>query len=299
MKTKNMVTKIRRNQCIYLVLLVFSLGAMISCHPNDSIDGNGPADPNVDASFTITLIEGVTNRYLLESQGDNVIASKWDIGTGSYSGSTKEEIFLPDAGTYNIMHTVIGRGGETNTSNLELIVPQSDPIAGNIIEGGKLENATDHAKWTALSISASGAELVFNEGSATIFSTQEWAQQGIYQAIEVVKDKEYTIDMLVSGGAGFSNTWFEVYAGTIPPVQGQEYSDNKIMGLSTWDGCATEAFSGSLSTIGCVKNANTDSVNNTVTFTESGTIYLVIRSGGQSYDPAGITVTNIEMRGKS
>lgn len=285
------------NKYTYLMLLVLGLSTMISCQPNDFSDGNGLADPNVDASFTITPIEGVVNRYLLESQTTNVIASKWDLGDGSFFGSMKEEIFLPDAGTYTITHIAIGRGGETSSTSTELVVEQSDPVAGNIVEGGKFADATDHAKWTILPISASGAAWSFNQGSATI-NAGGWAQQGIYQTIEVVKDKEYTIDMLVSGGT-FSESWFEVYAGTAAPVEGQDYTDNKIMGLSTWDGCATSPFSGRLSVVGCVKNSNTDTVSNVVTFTTSGTIYLVIRSGGNGYDPDGITITNVEMRGKS
>ena len=166
------------------------------------------------------------------------------------------------------------------------------------MEGGKFVDATDHAKWTVLPISASGATWTFNQGSATIHSDGGWAQQGIYQAIEVIKDKEYTIDMLVSGKT-FNETWFEVYAGTSLPVGGQEYGDNKVMGLSTWDGCATAPFSGRLSVVGCVKNSSTDTVSNVVKFDTSGTIYLVIRSGGNVFHPDGITVTNIEMRGKS
>lgn len=280
------------------MLLVFGLSAIISCQPNDFSEGNGLADANVGAAFTITPVDGVNNRYLLKSETTNVIASKWDIGEGSYSGKMQEEIFLPDAGTYAITHIAIGRGGETNSSTMEIVVNTSDPAAGNLLEGGKFADATDYAKWTVLPISSSGAAWSFNNGSAIIHSDGGWAQQGIYQAVEVVKDKEYTIDMLVSGKT-FNETWFEVYAGTALPVSGQEYGDNKVMGLSTWDGCATAPFSGRLSVVGCVKNSKTDKVSNVVKFAASGTIYLVIRSGGNSFHPEGITVTNIEMRGKS
>lgn len=282
----------------YIVLGLSAISTLIACQPDDSVDGNGLSDPNVDPSFTITPVEGATNRYLLQSQTDNVISSKWDIGEGVYTGKMDETIFLPDAGTYTISHTAIGRGGLANTTSQELVVQESDPVAGNLVQGGKFENADDIAKWTVLSIGDPGAAWTFHDGKATINSDGNYHQQGIYQALEVVKDKEYTIDMTVSGGS-FSDTWFEVYAGTTPPVPGPDYTDNKVMGLSTWDGCATAPFSGKLSTVGCVKNSKTETVTNVVQFDASGTIYLVIRSGGAGFDPAGITVDNIEFRGHS
>lgn len=288
--------KINYNKYSYLLIIIIS--TLMGCQPDDFNNGNGLSDQNIDASFTITPVEGAINRYILKAQTTNVIASKWDVGDGPYMGKMTEEIFFPDAGNYTITHTAIGKGGLTAATSQELIVEQSDPVAGNLVQGGKFADANDHEKWTILPISASGATWIFNQGSATIKTTEQWAQQGIYQAIDVVKDKEYSIDMLVSGGS-FTDTWFEVYAGTTPPVEGQDYSDNKVMGLSTWDGCATSPFSGRLSIVGCVKNSQTNTISNKVTFDTTGTIYLVIRSGGGGFDPDGITITNVEMRGSN
>lgn len=296
----DLITILKRYSC--LVFVVISMTFISSCQPDELGIGNGLSDPNVDASFTVTPIEGVTNRYRLEAQTTNVLSSKWDVGDGIFSGKMIEEVFFPDAGTYTVTHFALGKGGETNASSQEIIVAESDPVSGNLVKGGKFTDATDHGQWTIQPISASGAAWVLNEGSATIFSTSAWAQQGIYQAIEVDKDKAYAIDMKVSGGGGFIETWFEVYVGTTAPVAGVEYTANgttdfKIMGLSTWDGCATAPFSGRLTNIGCVKNSKTDTIDNTITFAESGTIYLYIRSGGNVFDPSGITITNVEMRG--
>ncbi|QCX38280.1 hypothetical protein FF125_07485 [Aureibaculum algae] len=289
--------KIKINKYLYLFIGLIGLGTIIACQPDDFGSGNGLGDSSVDASFSITPVDGEINRYILESQTSGVIASKWDVGDGVFDGKMNQKVFFPDMGTYTISHIAIGKGGLTNTTSQELVVLQNDPVAGNIVEGGKFIDTDDHDKWTIHTISDSGAEWKLNEGSATIFSTSAWAQQGIYQAIEVEKDKRYSIDMLVSAEGGFINTWFEVYAGTTEPVPGVEYKDNKIMGLSTWDGCATSAFSGKLSSVGCVKNSNSDAIDNTVSFNESGTIYLYIRSGGEVFDAAGITIRNFEMRG--
>ncbi|MCF8713753.1 hypothetical protein JM658_02850 [Joostella atrarenae] len=279
-----------------LVAAIAVSAIISSCQPEEINEGNGLSDPNVDASFMITEIEGESNVFLFEAQTENVISSKWDFGAGLLPGKMTEEVFFPDAGTYEIVHQAIGRGGLTGTVTQELVVETSDPVAGNIVLGGTFETSEDHSNWNTLKISDSGSEWVFNEGSATIFSTEQWSQTGIYQAIEVEKDKEYSIDMLVSGEAN-GDTWLEVYAGTSVPVEGQAYEDTKIMGISTWDGCGTAKFSGKLSNVGCIENTQTKTVSNKVTFAESGTIYLLIRSGGGSMNPAGITISNVEMRG--
>lgn len=268
----------------------------IGCSPEDFGSGNGLGDPNVDASFTVTPVEGSANRFVVNGNTDYVISHEWNIGNGFYKGADKDTIFFPDAGTYEVSHRSTGRGGLTNVSSQEVTVATNDPVAGNMVQGGKFENEDDYSKWTILNITPTGSQWTFNEGSATLTSTEAWSQQGIYQAIEVEKDRVYTIDMKITGGANVE-TWFEVYAGTTPPVQGVEYTDNKIMGISTWDGCGLEPFSGLLSTEGCVKNTNTDSVSNQVSFDTSGTIYLVIRSGGNVVDPIGFTITNVEFRG--
>lgn len=287
---------LKRYKNVWLAIL--GLSVLTACQPDDFSGGNGLSDPNVDASFTITPVAGSSNRYMLVAQPMGVLSSKWDIGAGVYNGNLNETIFLPDAGVYTISHIAVGRGGLTGTASQELVVPESDPTAGNLVQGGKFDTADDIASWTILPIGDPGAAWSFNNGKAMINSDGSYHQQGIYQTIEVEKDKEYTIDMSVSGGT-FNNSWFEVYAGTTPPVPGPDYTDNKVMGLSTWDGCATAPFSGQLSSVGCVKNSKTDTVTNIVKFDASGTIYLVIRSGGEGYDAGGITVDNIEFRGNS
>lgn len=284
------------------ILVLFAMAAIViftGCQPDDSITNNGLTATDLDASFTVTPVEGKVNIYKLSAQTKGVLRSFWDTGSGIYAGKMEEEISLPDAGTYTIIHTAIGSGGATATMNKEVIVAASDPLKGNLVLGGTFATAEDQAAWTSLNLSPSGAaKWTFSNNSATINSIGGWAQEGIYQAIDVVKDKEYTIDMLVSSLSGSNETWFEVYAGKTVPTSGVEYKDNKVMGLSTWDGCATGAFSGKLSVVGCVKNDATGTVTNVVKFTESGKVYLLIRCGGNTFTPDGIKVSKVELRGK-
>ena len=53
------------------------------------------------------------------------------------------------------------------------------------------------------------------------------------------------------------------------------------------------AFEGKLSVVGCVGSGNK------VTFDQSGTIYLLVKSGGESLGSTGISITNVEMRGSN
>lgn len=292
------INLVRKQSFLALFFMAVVL-SLTSCQPEDSIANNGLTNNNVDASFTITPVEGKVNTYKLVAQSKGVLKSLWDTGAGTYSGKMEEEISLPDAGKYTIVHTAIGAGGATATKSQDVVVATSDPLKGNLVQGGTFATVADQAKWTVLNLSSTGAAFwSFANNSATIHSPGGWAQEGIYQAIDVVKDKEYTIDMKVSSLSGSDETWFEVYAGKSVPQSGVEYKDNKVMGLSTWDGCAKSGFSGMLSVVGCVKNEKTGTVSNVVKFSESGKIYLLIRSGGNTFTKDGITVSKIEFRGK-
>ncbi|MFB9078615.1 hypothetical protein ACFFLS_15050 [Flavobacterium procerum] len=273
------------------LMLALALGTLTSC--DDDVNGNPLIASNVDASFTVTPVTGAINTYLLVAQPKGVISSKWDTGTGAYPGKMNETISLPDAGTYTITHTAIGAGGAMGTATAQVTVATSDPAKGNLIKGGSFVTAEDQANWKKVIYNA-GADWTYSAKGATISG----GHAGIYQAVDVIKDKEYTIDMTVSGGAS-SDMWFEVYAGKVDPatVSGDYGDGGKVMGLSTWDGCGKTEFSGRLSAIGCVKNAKKDAVSNVVKFDTTGKIYLMIRCGG-GIAPGGISVKSVELRGK-
>ncbi len=277
----------------YTAIVLSSL--LIACQPNEIGEGNGIVSTELDAGFTITNANA-NNTYLLTAN-NSYLTSSWDLdnGAGFNAGGTEETVFYPDAGIYTVQHKVTGIGGVSQTVTQSINVESSDPVAGNLVRGGKFENESDHAEWTILNISDNGASWNFNESSATI-TAGGFNQQAIYQTIEVVAGKEYVIDMIVSGESN-DETWFEVFVSTVEPVQGNDYVDNVVMGLNTWAGCGTGSFNGSLSSVGCVDNSYTGSRSNIVSFDTSGTIYLVIKSGGNQ--TSGITISNVEMRGSN
>jgi hypothetical protein len=281
---------INLNKSVFL-MLALALGALTSCE--DDVANNGLTASSVDASFTVAPVTGAVNTYLLTAQPKGVISSSWNTGDGAYQGKMDETITLPDAGTYTITHTAIGAGGATGNATAQIVVATSDPIKGNLVKGGSFATAADQANWKKV-IYGAGADWIYSAKGATVSG----GHAGIYQAIDVIKDKEYTVDMTVNGGAS-TDMWFEVYAGKADPaVTSGDYSDGgAVMGLNTWGGCGNTAVSGKLSAIGCVKNTKLDKVSNVVKFDITGKIYLMIRCGG-GIAAGGITIKSVELRGK-
>ena len=296
-----MKIKIRTTKFALVMLSFISMTLLTACQPEDSFKDNGLVSNDLDASFTITPT-GVTNRYTLQAQSiSGVLTNWWDSGDGSglFKGKVSEEIFLPDAGTYTIAHTVVGIGGETFTSSQQLVVEQSDPNAGNLVKGGKFASAEDIAEWSIGGTGSSDGVWTFANGKATL-TAYGWAGRGIYQAIDVIAGKTYKIDMLASSTSGVSDTWFEIYCGYgVPTTTGDYNEGGKLMTINTWAGCGGSPFSGKLSVVGCDLGvlAYPNEPGKFVAPT-TGTVYLVIRGGGNDMKD-GIAITNVEMRGTS
>lgn len=286
------INLMKKQRFLFLFFMTVVL-SITSCQPDDSIVNNGLTDNNVDASFQIVPVEGKVNIYKLIANTTGVTSSLWDTGAGFYAGKMVEEISLPDAGTYTIFHTAIGKGGGKTTASKDVVVATSDPLKGNLVKGGSFATAEDQANWKIV-VYGAGGNWTYSDKGATVSG----GHAAIYQAIDVVKDKEYTIDMSVTGGAS-TDMWFEVYAGKADPATTSgDYSDGgKVMGLNTWDGCGKTAVSGKLSSIGCTKNAKLGEKSNVVKFDTTGKIYLMVRCGG-GIAPGGLTIKGVELRGK-
>jgi hypothetical protein len=266
----------------------------IGCQPDKIEEGLAPDTP-LQASFTVSPVQGRSNRYLITNTTPGAIACRWDIGngTGWSMGKMADTVFYPDAGTYSIKMQALNKAGVLYDAAQQTInVTTSDPNSGNLIAGGKMETG-DESKWTKLTIS-SGVSWTMNDGKMTA-TGGGWGHAAIYQPIQVEANKKYRFSMLVSG-SGASDTWFEVYFGTATPVQGSDYSSggNKI-GINTWTGCGKTAFKDNINTVGCTGDIL--GKNGEITFNQSGTLYLVIKTGGGNLGTEGISVDNIELRG--
>ena len=98
--------------------------------------------------------------------------------------------------------------------------------------------------------------------------------------------------MVCSSTSGLTETWFEVFASPVAPVQGNDYSEGGAKrSINTWAGCGIDPFAGKISSIGCGDNTGV------FTPTEDGVMYIVIKSGGGDLKD-GVAVDNIEVRGQ-
>ncbi|PWG78319.1 hypothetical protein DDR33_22865 [Pararcticibacter amylolyticus] len=150
-------------------------------------------------------------------------------------------------------------------------------------------NLLVHSAWQVLNISA-GVTFTVNSNGSILAEGGSWGHAGVFQPIQVKANKNYKIDMRVAG-SGAADTWLEVYVGATVPSQGAEYNDGgNRMGLNTWSGCGNTPFNGMLSTIKCSGSSNI------VKFSTSGTVYLVIRSGGGNLGTGGISISDIDFR---
>lgn len=265
-----------------------------SCRPEKFDNGNG-LETALQPSFTITPVTGRTNTYLIRNTTPGAINTRWDLdkGTGYVIGKQVDTVFYPDAGTYNIKMQAMGKGGIFyDATPAPVNVATSDPVAGNLVQGGKMDPADD-AKWSKLTITP-GVSFALNNGKMTA-TGGGYGHAAIYQAIQVQANKKYRFGMIVSG-SGATDTWFEVYFGTTAPVPNTDYTSGGIqIALNTWTGCGNSAFNGNIATIGCA--GALVGKNGEVTFTTGGTIYLLIKTGGSNLGTSGISIDNVELRG--
>ena len=279
---------------LFYLLLIWASTSITSCRPEKFNEGNGLSTV-LQPSFTITPVQGRSNTYLIKNTTAGAISTRWDFdkGTGYAMGKTADTVFYADAGTYTVKMQATGIGGVFYDAAPQTVsVTTSDPVAGNLVQGGKM-NSEDDARWARLTISP-GVTFALSNGRM-IATGGNGGHEAIYQAIQVQANKKYKFAATVTG-SGATNTWFDVYLGTTAPVQGSDYvSGGNRIGLDTRSGCGNATFNGNLATIGCTGSLAGKSGE--ITFTQSGTVYLVIKAGGANLGTGGIAIDNVELRG--
>lgn len=271
----------------YLKLGLFAL-LLGACTPEDPDLSLGSLP---SASFSVEPASQ-NNRYVLTNTTEGSFATYWDTGNGFEVGDAQQTIFLPDAGTYDVRMIAVASGGVDTASVQTINVETPDPVAGNLVMGARMD---DPSAWTFLKINNDDNVTFSIADGKMLASGGNWGHAGMYQAIDVEAGKTYNFAARVSG-AGATDVWLEVYFGKVEPTQLQDYSDGgNMIGLNTWGGCGNSAFNGNLANIGC--SGALVGKGGEVTFAESGTIYLVIKSGGGNLGTGGITIDNVELRG--
>ncbi|BAX82579.1 hypothetical protein [Labilibaculum antarcticum] len=284
----------KRIEIIYIGLFVMltSLG-VVSCTQDTYDDQEPVTEQMLDATFSNEVLS-VNNFQITANSSKNVISNYWDLGdgTGYGIGSNSFELFLPDAGEYVIKHQVVGAGGiYSSEESVTVNVETSDPIAGNIVSGGKFTSEDDIAQWTIGGTGAGNGIWDFSEGNANL-TAPSWGGNGIYQGIQVEEGRSYQIEMYISSTTGCSDTWFEVYCGYSDPesVSGDYSEGGSLLKINTWEGSGNAPFAGKFTSVG-----SSTETNGVFTATATGTAYLLVRGGGGDMKE-GISIDNVEVR---
>lgn len=262
---------------------IVALLTFVSCEddkatPIDPPTADFSAEVSQDFSGTVTF----TNTSL---EADSYL---WDFGDGTGSSIEDNPVYIyAEGGTFTVKLIAVNAGGG-DTAKVDVTVVKEAP---NLVLEGQ-DNWTDIA-WFNNTVEFGDAGIHFQYTSA-----DAWQQGGIHQSVPVKAGKTYKVDMNCESTSGFSNSWFEAWVGPNAPTLDQDYNGDsgatKVCSINAWEGCGGEAYNGLISAIGCSAESNPG----TFTADADGTVYLVIRSGGENADlyGAGVVVTNITFK---
>ncbi len=272
-----------KNITFTLKILTLSLIlTAMSCSESESVVPDPPTSD--DLSFTYTV--DAENPNILHFVGQTSVDTwyiHWNFGdnTGE-EGLEASKVFFKK-GEYDVRFKIFTEGG--TASVVQKILIEEDFKGPDLVRNGSMDGDDE---WTVFQIN-NGADVEFADGKAT-WTGGGWGHVGIYQEVEVEANKEYQINMDISG-SGMSDCWFEVYVGKVVPMPFVDYTDGGIkLGINTWEGCGGEEFVGQLTDIACTGDGGS------FTWTESGTAYFVIRSGGVDLGTEGVSIDNVAIR---
>jgi hypothetical protein len=264
------------------IIFLLSLFLVASCTTPEPIPI--PPPTSEDAAFTISIDSENPNKLSFSANPSvETWYTHWSFGDKtSAEGLTAEKLY-PLSGDYDVRFKIFTEGG--TAESIQTVSIEKDLLGPNLIKNGEFEG---DESWTVLPISP-GVEVAFEDGTAS-WSGGGWGQEGIYQAIEVEANTVYQINMDIVGG-GLNDCWFELYAGKVVPSPGNDYTDGGIrLGLNTWDGCGRDPFDGLFTDVSCTGG------DGTFEFPTAGTVYIVLRGGGDNYGTKGVTIDNVSVR---
>jgi hypothetical protein len=102
--------------------------------------------PKPVASFTVTPVAGVSNKYLLTATSQNAFRYDWDKASGAFAtGKQVDTVYFPYMGTYTVRLQVFGQGG-MDASSAQIVVAANDPAACAGTQLGFITSCTSK-KW--------------------------------------------------------------------------------------------------------------------------------------------------------
>jgi hypothetical protein len=271
-----------------LALLVAATASLSGCTPDNKSESLGVVPT---ASFTVTPLTGKVNTWVATSTTNGAFQWEWDagLGNGAALGSSTDTVFYDSAGVYRLTLTAFGHGGFDTVSQL-IQVDSNAPLINVLVN----PSLTTDSGWTILNPGGTVTTIAFTPQGLNLSNTSAGSNGGVYQAVQVTAGTIYTFSANVQG-SGASNSWIEFYFGTTEPVQGSDYTDNKLWSLNTYSGCGIQPFNGNVVALNC---AGSGTSTGQITFPTSGTIYFLIKAGSISpgtLGTGGVTVSNVEL----
>jgi hypothetical protein len=268
-------------------IIICSLFVLAGCTPDNSAPALGSTPK---ASFTVTQLSGVNNTFVCTAGTTGVFGWYWSTGNGSpVAGTASDTIHFAQHGNYRIILTAVGKGGYDTAS--QIVSVASDDLGKTVLQGGTLDTASA-SSWTVLNTGGPQTTFTFTSSGLVLSNTGN-TNGGVYQAVTLQAGVNYKFSANVSG-SGINQSWVEFYLGATVPVQGSDYTDNKIYSLNWWAGCGKSAFNGNVVSIGCSGNGP---ASGEISVATSGTYYMVIKAGsaGGTLGSGGVTVADIAL----
>lgn len=197
-------------------------------------------------------------------------------GVGPFSGNLTTlscvgdgNAVIPNSGTYYLFIKVGSWDGSLGSGltvdNIKLVAGATLTEGDNIVQGSTMDDA---GAWTVSNVGLAPTDVNFVDGVLRFTNGTEPAQTniGVWQAVTVQADIIYRFNAdIVNPAPGGS--WLEFYLGDAEPVEGNDYTEGRIY------------------------------PGDTVTFTEGGTKYLMIKVGSwdNNLGPDGAAVDDVTL----
>ena len=263
------------------------------CTPDNKSASLGPLPK---ASFTVAPVSGAVNTFAAVASTTGTFSWYWDAGDGSgrKQGGASDTLYYANKGNYRVSLLTLGHGGYDTTTQIVSVAADDPGI--NILQNPSLTTSNG---WTLLNISGT-VNPTFTATGLNLSAPSGFVNGGVYQAVQVKAGVTYLFSANVQG-AGATNSWVEFYIGFTVPTQGTDYTDSKWYSLNTYSGCGVLPFNGNVVTIGCSGSGPSTGPNaGRISFSKSGTAYMVIKAGtNTTLGAGGVTVSNIGLNGPS
>lgn len=274
----------------WMVLAISSLVFVASCDKDDDEDTPAAA-PLATYQYEVDADDQLTVHFT--NYSTNATSYAWDFGDNAGTSTDKDPSYTyTDGGTYTVTLTATGAGGSADHSKDVTVIK---PGGTNLIVNGGFD---DNSEWTIGQYNGNNAGTVAIENGVATFNKGiqgEWGTEphvGIHQMVEVTAGS-YLFDLHIITN-GIDEVWFEVWVGPNAPVDGEDYNEDngamKALSFNTWECEDNKTYTGQMVDAACQGTDGTAVL-------ETGTYYVVIRSGGITCSDDGIVIDDVTMVG--